>query len=73
MPILRSKAVVDADANLEADVTPVQETEMERYLRNGSLLEEGTLGLEQLFAVMQHELEEIQDMLKCWMKVRTQS
>jgi hypothetical protein len=68
MPIPRSKAdgaVVNADANLEADVTPVQETEMERYLRNDSLLEEGTVGLEQLFAVMQHELEEIQDMLKC--------
>jgi hypothetical protein len=45
------------NVNVETDVTPIQEDEMERYLRNGSLLEEGTLGLEQLFVVTQHELE----------------
>jgi hypothetical protein len=57
------RPVIDAGTKVETDVMPVQEDETERYLRNSSFLEEETLELEQLFAVMQHKLEAIKDLI----------
>jgi hypothetical protein len=54
---------IDKIVDSEDDAMILPECKIAGCFRDDSFLEKGTLGLEQLFAMTQHKLEEIQDML----------
>jgi hypothetical protein len=58
-----SRPSVDEVADTEAEAMTLPDYEIGGCFRDDGSLEEGTLGLEQLFAVTQHELKKIQDLL----------